>query len=542
MYISNSLESPAADLTSAGPLAPLPTGHQYVTSPKVMEINEPDTERRIALGWLGLIVACGLVLRLLMFALGPASAAERAVTDTTPLHMQLAASLVTEQAFAYDPQRPITTPGAREQLIELRRSAGQLESSIGGAADGLQPEVWHLPGYALLLGLVDAAGGPTSWLLLGQCALAALASVLVFGIMKQTLDKYTPALIAAALVALHPALVISPLSLSDDVLFITLLLLGVWGAAKRTTPMALLAGAAIGCAVLVRPISIFVGPALALWMILGDRRANTLGYAMTFLVMSLAGPAMWMGRNIMIDFGPRLSAASSVQLATTATKVDARAAGLELPAADGLPGVLVTGSGDLLQAMDRSSFAALKQSPAPLGEVLSLSAWHLMTDHRVAELYRVMGLTYHAGGVADAFATGKVIMPPAAKGEPAERYIALGWLIFNGLILLGTLLGLATMAGRRQGTLLLLVFTGLAYGSWLASGAGVAAWQPVAVVFAAMACGALFARSPRPLKLKKEKKPKKNKKQKRDDTVFDLDDEHIEADPAAREGLASRPI
>lgn len=549
MYIPSSLESPAAgDLTGAGPLAPLPVGQQYVTSPKVMEIDEPDTEKRIALGWLGLIVACGLVLRLLMFALGPAAADERAVTDDTPLHMQLAASLVTDQSFAYDPQRPVTgageSPGAREQLIELRRSAGQLEAPLGGAADGLQPEVWHLPGYPVLLGLMDALGGPTAWLLVLQCALAALASALVFGIMKQTLDKYTPALIAAALVALHPALIITPLSLSDDALFITLLLTGVWGASKRTTPMAVLAGAAISCAVLVRPISIFVGPAIALWMILGDRRASTLGCAMTVMVMSLAGPAMWLGRNIMIDLGPRLSAAATVHAANTANRVEARAAGVEAPEGDALPGVMATGQGDLLAAINRSTFHTLRNNPVELGQVMSLSAWHLLTDHRVEDLYRVMGLTYRPGGVADALATGRVIMPPPTAEDKAVEYLSLGWMIVNGLVMLGALLGLATMTARRQGSLLLLVFAALAYLSFLASGAGVAAWQPVALVFAAMACGALFARAPRPLrlKLKKDKKPRKSKKHKRDDTVFDLDDEHPEADPAARDGLAARPI
>jgi len=458
---------------------------------------------------------------------------------------------VTDQSFAYDPQRPTTEagalagtlPGAREQLIELRRSAGQLEAPVGGVADGLQPEVWHLPGYSVLLGLIDAVGGPTTWLLVLQCALAALASVLVFGIMKQTLDKYTPALIAAALVALHPALVISPLSLSDDALFIVLLLTGAWGASKRTTPMAVLAGAAISCAVLVRPISIFVGPALALWMVLGDRKANTLGLAMTVLVMSLAGPAMWIGRNIMIDFGPRLSAAGVVHAAQTATRVDARATGAEAPDIDRLPGVLVSGQGDLMAAMNRSTFHSLRQNPVELGQVMSLSAWHLLTDHRVEDLYRVMGLTYRPGGVADAFATGEVIMPPPAAEDKAVGYLSLGWMIFNGVLMLGALLGLATMTARRQGSLLLLVFAGLAYVSFHASGAGVAAWQPVALVFAAMACGALFARAPRPLKLKKkEKKPKKNRKQKRDDTVFDLDEEYAEADSSARDGLAARPI
>lgn len=537
MHIPSSLESPATELPSAGPLLVEP--RNYVTSPKVMEIAEPDTERRVALGWLGLIVAAALVLRLLLFALGPAAAAERAATDSSPITGQLAASLVTEQAFAYDPQRPVSEPGAREQLINLRAAAGQLEAGVGG----LQPEVFHLPGYAMLMGLVDAAGGTTAWLLLLQCALAAACSALIYGIVRQATGKHLPGLVAAAIVALHPALVIAPLSICDDILFIFMVLLGAWAAVKQTTPMAVLAGVAIGCAVLIRPISIFVGPAVALWMILGQRKDGTFGFAITVAVMSLAIPALWVGRNIMIEFGPRLSAAPSARLAQTGAAVDALASGHHHRAGhDALMGTMLTGAGDVLDAMDTSSRRALSDHPLAFGSLLSHNAWHLMTDHRADRLYRVMGLTYPRGGAADALTTGRVTTAAHNQRDPASNYLALGWMGLNALLLIGTALGVALMAARRQGAMLLLIVPALVYLSYLAGGAGVHAWQPVALVFAAMACGSVLARGPKRLKLKKDKKPKKSRKQKRNDTVFDLDEEHTETDLATRGGLASRPI
>ncbi len=539
MYLHNQLESPAADLTGSGfgGLSP-----SYVTSPKVLELAEPNTAFRIAMGWLALVVASAVVLRLLMFALGPAAVAERALTDDAPLRAHLASQLLNVQTFGYDAADPAaTSPGMRQSVINLRSSAGQLEAPQGA----LQPEVYEVPGYAIMLGLVDAAGGPTAWLLVIQCALSAVSAALVYGIVFNLLRKPVPALVAAAIVAAHPALVVAPLSLSDDVLFVTLLLLGLYGASRHTTPMAIVGGLALSAAVLVRPISIFVGPAIGLWMVLGDRKASTLGCAMTVAVMSVAGPAMWMARNHMVGFGTRLSSAPTAALAQTAAKVEASALGLPAPEGDTLPAMFLNGQqgDDVLASIHDTSLHTLKEHPLELGAVMSKTAMHLLTDHRVDALYHAMGLTYTPGGVADAFRGDKVIMPPQSAEARSVGYLSTGWLVLNVVLLLWAMLGLATMAGRRQGQLLLLVAAGLVYLVFQATGYGVAMWQPVALVFAAMACGAVFARSPRQFKVKKEKQPKKSRAEKRAEKVFDLEAEPAFVTPAdQRPGLASRPI
>lgn len=531
------LESPSAELAPTGALGE--TGTSYVTSPKVLELEEPDTAKRVALGWLGLIVAAGLVLRLLLFALGPAAGAERAMTDDSGLRAHLAGNLLTEQTFGYDAaDTALTGGGLRADTIELRSSVGQLEATV----NGLQPEVFELPGYAIALGLVDAAGGPTAWLLILQCVLAAASAALVYGIIYNLLGKHGPGLVAAAIVAIHPALIIAPLSLTDDVLFSALLLVGLYGASRRTTPMAIIGGLALSAAVLVRPISIFVGPAIALWMVLGDRKASTLGCAVTVAAMSVAGPAMWMARNHMNGFGLRTSSAPAAALAQTAAQVSAEAAGIDAPARDTLPSSVLTG-GDVLSSLSSGSRQAILDHPEAFGIVMSRTALHLLTDHRVDALYGAMGLSYEGGGAADAFRTGEVIVPPPSPETRAIGGISAGWLAINALLVLGAVLGMATMAGRRQGALLLLVAAGLAYFTFLATGFGPAAWQPVALVFAAMACGAVFARSPKRFKEPKVKKPKRSRKQKRQDQVFDMDS-HLEdlKLPEEREGLAARPI
>jgi len=326
------LESPSAELSPTGALGA--AGPSYVTSPKVLELAEPDTAKRVALGWLGLIVAAGLVLRMLLFALGPAAGAERAMTDDTGLRAHLASNLLAAQTFGYDAEDPaMADAGLRGDTIAMRSAAGQLEQPV----HGLQPEIYELPGYAMALGLVDAAGGPTAWLLILQCVLAAACAALVYGVVYNLLGKHAPGLVAAAVVAVHPALVVAPLALTDDVLFAALLLLGVYGASRRTTPMAIVGGLALGAAVLVRPVSIFVGPAIALWMVVGDRKAGTVGCAMAFAALSVAGPAMWMARNSMNGFGLRTSSAPAAALAQTAAQVQAQAAGVDAPPRDALP-------------------------------------------------------------------------------------------------------------------------------------------------------------------------------------------------------------
>jgi 4-amino-4-deoxy-L-arabinose transferase-like glycosyltransferase len=170
------------------------------------------------------------------------------------------------------------------------------------------------PGYPLFLALCQTLFGErTLPARLAQAALGAACVVLVYRLVKSTWPEWhppdaagwTPALIAAALVAVEPYTVLTSAFLLSEALFLPLLLLGLWALASAWTgdpnrihlPSALGAGLAFGAAVLVKPSFALFPPLIGLaWLLVGRRRAAVLGTCALGLGVALA-MAPWWVRN-----------------------------------------------------------------------------------------------------------------------------------------------------------------------------------------------------------------------------------------------------
>jgi 4-amino-4-deoxy-L-arabinose transferase-like glycosyltransferase len=167
------------------------------------------------------------------------------------------------------------------------------------------------PGYPLFLALCQTLFGErTLPARLAQAALGAACVVLVYRLVRATwpgshppgATGWTPALIAAALVAVEPYTVLTSAFLLSEALFLPLLLLGLWGLASAWQPdsprshpaSALLAGLALGAAVLVKPSFALFPPLVGLaWVVVSRRRSALLGAAVLGLGVALAMAPWW---------------------------------------------------------------------------------------------------------------------------------------------------------------------------------------------------------------------------------------------------------
>lgn len=185
------------------------------------------------------------------------------------------------------------------------------------------PDLFLRPVYTLLLApWVAVLGLDWASLRIGvsamQGALNGLAALLVAGFVARAAGR-TPARLAAWGVVLHPVLVSQAASLVDTAAF-TCALVGAYAAAAavpRDAPRTrwLLAGLALGVAVLTRSTAVAVVPAVAL---LAWRRTGSVPRAAAALALVLAGAgavlAPWLLRNHALTDRWMLSTVDGVNL------------------------------------------------------------------------------------------------------------------------------------------------------------------------------------------------------------------------------------
>ncbi|MCH8918580.1 MAG: glycosyltransferase family 39 protein [Proteobacteria bacterium] len=210
---------------------------------------------------MALIFFAAIALRVMFFALGPYGDGERAMYPDSYRYVELSEALVGQGAFARSGPE---TGVVHEPLAQLRQELGQIEPVDAG---GFRSEIMRTPGYPALLGATVWLGLGLNGLLIVQCLFSAVSVVLVYGIGRVLLKRPGPALFAAAVVALHPADIIAPTAVLTETCFTLLMLLGLWSVADRETRgigSTTFGGLMIGLSVLVRPVSIMLGPAVAL--------------------------------------------------------------------------------------------------------------------------------------------------------------------------------------------------------------------------------------------------------------------------------------
>lgn len=463
--------------------------------------------------WLVLIVFIALAARLLMFTLGPATDVNRAYYPDSDRYVQLGTNLAATGTFglAMENSGKVHIP-----LAQKREAWGQTEPFL---SSGLRPEVFRTPGYPALIAVIEWLRLPMHALLLLQCLIAAVSVLLVFAIGNAVLESPRAALLAATIVALHPADIMAPNALLSETLFTALLLGGVWLVASpkiQSVWNGAAGGFLIGLSVLVRPVSLLVAPIVAIWMVAKERNLKALGGAALLIVAAAIPAAGWMVRNDAVGFGPRISSVPYINgyfytanyMNLTADNADWSA---DWPA--GVDALLVQldeqrlPDEDAFNAMQRLTLERITENPTLYAAVLQRSVFKFFTDHSMPGMYSQLGLTYEPTGLKDQLLAGNFTLTD--NQDLATAALALGWMGLNALLMIGTLLGLVILLWRRQWSALLLLGGLLLYFVFATQANGLERFRVPVLGIQAIIIASLFAPAPiRPVKPKKKRKRK----------------------------------
>lgn len=463
-----------------------------------------------------LIFFAAIVLRVMLFTVGPYGDSERAMYPDSYRYVELGETLVNEGTFGRSgPELGVV----HEPLHELRTDLGQLEQTT---ESGLRPEIMRTPGYPALLGATAWLGLGLNGLLLLQCLFGAASVALVYGVGRALLKRPGPALFAAAIVALHPADIAAPTAVLTETCFTFLILLGLWSVADREArgiASISFGGLMIGLSVLVRPVSIMLGPAIALWMIVTDFRIKTFILATLMVALSLAPGAAWMARNESVGFGYRLSSIPYINTyfygnaymriteqggdwkqdwpATVDTMVDELRVEQEL-----------NPENDVFVTMKNMGVQAIKDNPALYGRVIRESVTKFFTDHSMGGLYQQIGLTYTPTGLRDKLMNGGLSWDNFSETlKNPTGWLALVWVGVNGLLLVGMVLGAMMLLVRRHFSAFILLGGVMFYFTFATQTTGLERFRLPVLGIQALLVASLF--SPRLIRPAKVKKPKR---------------------------------
>ena len=416
--------------------------------------------------YVALIFFAALSLRLMLFGIGPLSDSTRAMYPDSYRYVELGENLVGTGSFGLS---SVESGVVHEPLFAYRRELGQLEPVGPG---GLRPEIMRTPGYPALIGATAWLGMGINGLLLLQCLFGALSVALVYAIGRSLLHRPGPALVAALIVAIHPADIAAPGAVLTETCFTLLILLGLWSVADRETRgigSTSFGGLMIGLSVLVRPVSVMLGPAVALWMVATDRRFKTVVLAVLMVALSLAPGAAWMARNNAIGFGYRLSSIPYINtyfygnayMRMTEKGQDwkndwpetVNTLMAELRAEQNLHP-----EADVFDTMKALGVEAIRNNPALYAAVIKESVLKLFTDHSLGGLYQQLGLTYTPSGLRDKLMNGgfsRANLTDSLKNPTG--WLALIWVAYNALKDIGMILGGVMMLVRGRWAALLLL-------------------------------------------------------------------------------------
>lgn len=349
-----------------------------------------------------LLVIAAVAARLMVMALGPMNDAKA----------------------AYEP--------GSEALLKAGAAVHE-RGSLHGLEVAMQGETMPLPGYPALLASVEGLGVGVHAVLLLQVIASAATVWLVYMLTCSLLKSARCGLVAAAVVALHPAAIVASVTVSPAavVALLTIAPLTVLADRERADfAGAVLAGLCLGAAALMMPMSLAVGLAVAAWGLLHGRRVASIGTGVAFAAASLAPAAGWMARNHLV----------------------------------GLPlwphGVSYWG--------DAATHAALPWSePLAMGKL----ALGYAASHGLSDLFSRLALAGPQGLEADLTGVLMTTTPWAYAGAEAAKWLAVAWTGVNLLLAGGAVLGAAMLFLRGWWSGLALAAGLLAYNFATWSGA-----------------------------------------------------------------------
>ena len=174
---------------------------------------------------------------------------------------------------------------------------------------GFTPTAYYPPLYPALLGALQwtALHSPlpdrmNGWVVALNVVASVAAIVLVYDIARRIADIRT-ALVASAIVALWPNLVLHAATTLSETVFIAVMLFAVWlavaGSWSAISWLRLVAvGAVVGVATLVRPVALPLVVAFAIaWLVAGVAWRTVLGRSALVVLSCAAVVAPWVVRN-----------------------------------------------------------------------------------------------------------------------------------------------------------------------------------------------------------------------------------------------------
>jgi len=484
---------------------------------KLRKANMPADDKESYVLYIGLIFGIALVLRLLVVMMGPMFDLENAYTELTPHQAALAENLATDRAFGLEAQ-PADTLTA--ELDTLRAQRGEL-TTIEGTT--LHPEFYASPGYPAVLWVMNLTGLSWAWLLVIQCLLGAACVPVVYRVGLGVIGRKMPATLAAAVVALHPALILAPATLAADTIVVLLVLLGLFGVAhaeQRGFRSAIGGGLALGSAALFTPMLAWLSPLLAAWMIISERRLKSLGLAIVLVVGTALPVGAWMTRNADLGYGPTLSAQPAMdRLFGTLAAAESPLAGpynaqsnrekiealKQLAASEDLAD---TPTLSLLDRLGREQL--VENTAATLGRAVQATALKFALDHSLDQAYARLGIEYASAGYG-AQLMGEDVAS-ATSHDVATEWVVNVWVGLNAAMVVAMALGATLMLWRRRWAGLTMLVTVMGFYVYLATAGPSETLRLPLIGLQGLMITALLA--PGPLRVKKPKKTKIRKAQK----------------------------
>jgi hypothetical protein len=472
--------------------------------------------RDAVVAWLAMFVGAAVVLRVLVIVLGPMGSVDRAVDVHTDRGLLLAEQVVTEQHYALprevDPvvatlERSVAASGATAG--EAGRTSGVRGAyggggTSGGASGGGWAESYLLPGYPMLLAVMRLTGLPLWGLLLLQAAGAGVLVIVVYHAAATLLGRQRPALVAAAIAAVHPAGLVVDTGLSGGLWASLLLAAGVWAAAdltRRSIPAVVGGGLAMGLAALFAPAAGVLAAVVAIWSLCTVRKAGQVALAALLIGCTALPAAGWLVRHRAVGLEPnRLSTAPAVQRAaqlaaagdvawleasaaadalaasdadsSSEPEAGATAEGVALPWVVDLQRGVAAGEGSLAASLDQWSLAEVASSPQTAARLAGELALARLLGDRADLLYSRLGLggagagwfavadpLHAAAGAADGQVSkrGHHVVGTSANGpDPVAGMVSLAWVGLNTLLLAAAVVGitLGLIRGRWRESLL----------------------------------------------------------------------------------------
>ena len=322
---------------------------------------------------------------------------------------------------------------------------------------GFRPESFRTPGYPLFIATVNRCGGGIKSVLLLQDLFGSLLAPAVAAIVAALGAAPFAALAAGGLWALHPALATFDNMLMTESLFDVCVVIAWFVIIRWPTPsMAVLSGALIGSAALVRPLGLLYLPGALIFLTSRSNVRRALSAGLLIVTASLPS-VLWAARNAEVGEGFRVSSVADHNLlfytvAYTLAEQHGHDWGEEweanvLSLASRVGARLQSGE-DVFLAARHLALEELRQRPVAAARVLLKSSIKLMVSHSVDVVMHQFGRPYQPTGLFARIGLGED--SAAHSGSTTALLFAMGWTAGNAVLALTALAGLVLAIRRNR--------------------------------------------------------------------------------------------